>query len=153
MQIFRCLEKDIKSFMNILYKKEIFEKFCVRNFEVESFVNYSVQGYLDKSLINSEKDFATWGDLRIFALTMLKEKSIKPKSIKLEFIFDDEEIGLDDKVKNYFLTMNYKGDELFFTTSVVHKEFSMDKTVIDKWNEYLINFFKENKIPVVVDEL
>ncbi len=155
MIVFRVLNEDIKSFMSELYKGEAFKNMPVRTFEVNTYIKYKIDGYLDRDYFDETKsnEFTTWGELVPFALSALKLKNLKPKSIKLEFCLSDDVVQIDDNVKHYLLHMNYERDEVVFTTNVVTKEFSLNKNNKDQWNDYVLKFFTDNKIPVVKDDI
>ncbi len=157
MIVYRVLNEDIKRFMGELYKGEAFKNMPVRHFEVNTYIKYKIDGYLDKDYSEEDEtntsDFITWGEIVPFALSALKLKNLKPKSIKLEFCLTDDLVQIDENVKHYLLHMNYERDEIVFTTNVVTKEFSLNKNNKDQWNEYVLEFFKKNNIPVVKDEV
>ncbi len=155
MIVYRVLNNDIKSFMAVLYKGEAFKNIPVRHFEVNTYIKYKIDGFLDGDYYdeNENSEFITWGEIVPFALSALKLKNLKPKSIKLEFCLSNDLVQIDDNVKHYLLHMNYERDEVVFTTNVVTKEFSLNKNNAQMWNDYVLEFFKKNNIPIVKDEV
>ncbi|MFV0440312.1 MAG: DUF5721 family protein [Lachnospirales bacterium] len=153
MIVFKVLDEDVKSFMNEIYRGEAFSKMPVRYFEVDTYIKYKIDGYLDKNYIESDEDFILWEEVLPFALSALKLKNLKPKSVKLEFCMSNDLVKINDEVKSFLLYMQYDNEGVQLQSNVVLKEFSLNKHYIDEWNEFLLKFFKKYSIPIVTEEI
>ncbi|MFV0519590.1 MAG: DUF5721 family protein [Lachnospirales bacterium] len=153
MIVYRVTGEDVKIFMSELYKGNAFNDFPVRFFEVTTFIKYKIDGYLDKNYFESKSDFITWGEILPFALSALKVKNLKPKSVEIEFALDNSIVNINDKVKLFLLHMHYSNDEIILTANTVDKEFTLSKSSQEQWHEFLLNFFIDKKLPVFKDEI
>lgn len=149
MKIVKILKNDIKLFMNQLFIQNTFHEFCVRRFEVETFVKCEVDGYNKEY----ENNYVLWQDLQFLPKGIIKEKNLKPNTFTLEFIFLGVKLEAFPKLKNALLILNYDGEEVMITTSATLKEFSLDRTHEAVWFEYIIKVLKDKGIEYVVDEI
>lgn len=153
MLAFYLEEPEIKIFMNKLLRENSFDDFEIREAIVSSFVRFEISGMLSKEAISSAPEsnkryYATWSELKPYIFSFIKGKT-KPESIKIVFA------GGADLMKNIhpnaaavFLNMNYENNSLHFTAATSQKEFSLNKDLDLKWEDYINNFFTKINIPV-----
>lgn len=153
MLAFYLEEPDIKIFMNNLLRGTSFDDFEIRNVVVSSFVRFEISGMLSKETISSAQEnnkryFATWSELKPYVFGFIKGKT-KPESIKIVFAGGTDLVkSIHPNAAAVFLNMNYENDSLHFTTATSQKEFSLNKELDLKWEDYINNFFSKIKIPV-----
>lgn len=153
MIIFKVQTEDIKVFMNKLYKEDTFEMFEVRSFSVSTYIKYSIDGFIDQSLMPSERKYATWKDIRPFALSSIKG-SIRPKSIKIQFSLKPTEVpDISANCDAVLLNMIYENDEILLTTSTLQKQFALDKSDEQIWSEYSAKLLEQKGIIFLKEDI
>ncbi|MCL2610958.1 MAG: DUF5721 family protein [Defluviitaleaceae bacterium] len=129
---------ETKELMQKLLKEDVFDAFIVRNLELLSFAKFEITGPV------------AWRVLKPIIFSIIKGNEV-PKSLRIVFILDEiETVKLHENAANFSLNMNFNG-EVFFTTGTSAKIFSLDKSIDHVWEDYIINFFKNNKIVVLKD--
>ena len=128
--------QDTKQFMSKLFKEEMFDNFLVHNLEIVSFVTFEIK----KNTQNT-----TWQTLRPYALNIIKGKDT-PRSIKIVFSLNPEESEKLKTETNFFMNMYFDQGDLYFTTGISSKNFSLDKTTNQIWGDYVKDFFKKNVV-------
>ena len=79
--------EDIKGFMSKLLMTDTFDKFHIGPCEVETFVNFSTDGYISPNWFDKEEykdERAKWGMLRPIFLELIKGNK-QPEKMKLNF--------------------------------------------------------------------
>lgn len=139
---------EIKSFMNKLLKTDCFDRFDIRNFELDTFISYTINGKLNNDYTEEEKNkqYCSWAELRPYVFGLIKGK-IKPKCIKAVFSLNtDETSEICDNAAAMFLNIIFREDSIYCTTATAQKNFSLEKKEDYIWEEYIKKFFKEKEI-------
>lgn len=152
MIVINIQEAEIKDFMSKLIKEETFDTFEVRGVEINSFTKIEISGIQDKDFLSDyEKEFeikkyCTWKKLRPYVFNIIKGNK-RPRSIKIVFSLKSEKLSaLHENASALFLNMNFENNEILFITGVSQKNFSLDKSLDNLWDDFVIQFFKENNI-------
>ena len=144
-------EQDVKGFMNILFKESPFDGFEVRELSIVAFCELKIIGALSKTVKarnpeTQNRAFALWSEVKPYAFNFIKG-GVKPEGIKI--IFSGAKTLLDEISPNaaaVFINMFYDAESVRFTAGVSQKEFSLNKDLDIKWEEYVTEFFKTLKV-------
>jgi len=141
------MDSGVKEFMNRLLREDILDNFDVRGIEIAINTRISIDG----ALITSEEQpqgFTSWEALRPLLFAIIKTGA-KPRQIKIIFSYKADEIKeIHPNAAALFLNMLYENDIVNFTTATSQKEFSLEKSLDDSWDEWVRGFFIEKNITV-----
>ncbi len=143
-------QSEIKCFMNMLLKEEVFDKFEVRSAVINSFIQFNIDGLLEikEETESSVKNYISWKKLRPYIFNIIKG-SPRPRIMKLVFSLPRDNMQkLADGASAMFLNILFESGEVLITTGASQKVFSLDKSVEAIWDEYIKKFCKKNNIPV-----
>ena len=155
MQAFKISDINIKFFMGKLLKENTFDNFEVRGIEVCSFTKFEINGILadDERNEDSKNNFCKWEILKPYIFQIIKGNA-KPKSIKIIFSMPiDQLTEIHSNASALFLNMLFVNDEVIFTIATSQKNFTLDKSVDNSWNDYIVKFLNKNEIPISFVEL
>ena len=141
---------DLKNFMGKLLKEETFDTFEVRSAEISMHFNIEINGLLNKSLFPEgeipERNYILWEEVRPLVFDFIKGK-VRPKSIKIVLSLPPAEVEkLHKNASAYFINILFENDSIMITTAASEKVFSMDKSVISAFNDYVKDFFDKSGI-------
>ncbi|MCL2360713.1 MAG: DUF5721 family protein [Defluviitaleaceae bacterium] len=142
----------VKDFMNRLLREDILDSFEVRGVEMTIGTRISIDGNLvtQSEDENQEKPqgYTTWEALRPLLFAIIKTGA-KPKQIKIIFSYKaDGAKEIHPNAAALFLNMVYENDIVNFTTATAQKEFSLEKSLDDSWDEWVRVLFNEKNITV-----
>lgn len=144
MKIFEI--EDVREFMEHLFLKEMFDKFCLGSMEVKTLVSISVKGNLyadwlegSERELYGELEFVPWKLFRPLAFSMIRGKQ-KPRMLRIYFVcyMENGDCG--------GLRIQYENDRLTCMSTYTPAEFSMDKGREQQWDENCEIFFRKNGI-------
>lgn len=140
--------EDIKKFMNIFLKENLFDKFEVRSCEVTTFVTFNIDCRVNKEWFEETHngDYCLWKELRPYIYNIIKGKK-KPKNMK--FVMSLSPSALEKLHPNAlacFLNIVFEEDKVSIVTGTAQKEFSLDKSLEIIWGEKIKDFFENIKI-------
>jgi len=168
-------QQAVKGFMNRLLREEIMDQFETRAVEMTVTTRISINGALEppQEAAHSQSEsqnepqgegtpvsepapptkpvhygYISWEALRplIFAIIKTGEK---PKQIKIVFSYKSKEITtIHTNAAALFLNMTYENGGVNFTTATAQKNFALDKSLDDNWDEWVRGFFNKSGIPV-----
>lgn len=146
MQSYKILKTDVKSFMPKLLVKDTFDLFEVRNVEIVSFAEFSINSILTKK---EDEEVLTWEKIRPIVYNIIKG-AVLPKQIKVVFCLKkDELINISDNLSSCFLNLLYENEEVMFTTGTSQKTFSLEKKEDIIFDEFVEKYFKDNEIMAI----
>ena len=137
------LNADVKGFMNRLLKEDAFDSLEARSAEIACKIRFSVSGALE------EEGYITWGELRPAIFNLIKSGD-KPKTIKIVFSHKNAEV-FHPNAAALFLNMIYENDNVTFTTATAQKQFNLEKSLNEQWDEHIIKFFNEKNISIKIN--
>lgn len=138
--------EDVKEFMEFLFLKEIFDKFCVSSMELKTLVPISVKGNLLTDWLSEEEkelygdmEYVPWKLLRPLAFSLIKGKQ-KPRMLRIQFVhyMANGDCG--------GLRIQFENNELMCISSYTSASFSLDKSREQIWDDNCSEFFHKNKI-------
>lgn len=141
---------NVKAFMAALLKGNVFDKFQLREITICSFASFNISG--EKSG-DERGTFCRWSEIRPYAFDIIKGKRL-PELIKVVFSLPPEETGLDLKDSSaVFLNITYENDSISCVTGMSMKNFSLDRTAMYAFDEYIGDFFAQNGISVTNESI
>ena len=135
-------DNEVKAFMGLLLREELFDGFDVRSVEISAGVHISID-------CGGEDGFSCWGEMRPLVHTIIKSGP-KPRLVKIIFSHKAQQtVEIHPNAAALFLNLVYENDNVSFTTATAQKEFALDKTHDATWDEWVMRFFQEKGLPVV----
>lgn len=144
MQVFKI--EDIKGFMEILFLKDVFDKFQVGTLEVKTLVSISIKGNLFRDWLCSEEqekycdcEYVPWKLLRPIAFSLIRGKQT-PQTLRIQFThyLNNGDCG--------GFRIQYDKGELLCISTYTPLNFNLDKSGEKMWDERCSEFLKKNKI-------
>lgn len=153
---------DVKNLMNLLLLKEPFDHFLLCEATIKTGASYYIDGTINEDFYSSDelqimehRRYAYWGEQRGLILSMIKGKRT-PLAFKFVFLLSPEE---QDKlltqyqieipannISGLFLNLHFDQDTLTCTSGTSLNIFTMDKTLEQAWESYIIDFFHKQQI-------
>ena len=148
---------QVKSFMGRLLREDILDNFEMRGIEIGVTTRISINGAIEPAETQAEEDtpatkvptaYINWEAMRPLVYSIIKLSS-KPKFIKIVFSYKAQEAQtIHANAAALFLNMVYESDTVSFTTATSQKEFALDKSLDDTWDEWVRGFFVGKSITV-----
>lgn len=152
--------EELKSFMAVLLRGELFDSWEVTEAKVETFFELSVNGRLKKEFFEESeelnRDFAKWGEIKELFFQAIKGKRL-PGMLRIVLAADRtwterilKECGKEKEEAGatLYLNIRYSAGGCQVISGVSHTGFTMDKTLDNAWDATLQEFFKKNGIIV-----
>lgn len=153
---------DVKSFMSKLLIKNVFDNFLMSELEIRTFSLFQIDGKLNQEWFDTDelemlqdKDYVKWEKVRPLVYQMVKGSKV-PGSMKIVLLLSTEnkyrilnrmqQNQMAEEVSQFFLNMKFEKGEMFLTTGVSYKIFTMDKTMQQQWELDLKKFLKYYEI-------
>lgn len=144
MQMYQV--EEVKEFMELLFLKENFDKFCVSSLELKTLVSISIKGNLLTDWLGEEEkerygtlEYVPWKLLRPVAFSLIKGKQI-PQLMRIQFVhyMANGDCG--------GLRIQFENNRLVCISSYTSANFSLDKSKEQFWDENCSEFFHKNQI-------
>ena len=152
--------EDLKSFMTLLLRGDLFDSWEVTEAKVETFFELSVNGRLKKDFFEEpdtvQREFAKWGEVKEIFFQAVKGKRL-PGMLRIVLAADRErtkqilkECGKEQEEAgaSLYLNIRYSASGCQVISGVSHAGFTMDKTLDLAWDAALREFLKKNGIIV-----
>lgn len=152
--------EELKSFMSLLLKGELFDSWEVIEAKVETFFELSVNGRLKKDFFEDrevvQRDFANWGEVKEIFFQAIKGKRL-PGMLRIvlaadrawtERVLDECGKAKEEAGASLYLNIRYSANGCQVVSGVSHVGFTLDKTLDSAWDAELQEFFKKNGIIV-----
>ena len=145
----------VKGFMGKLLREDVLDEFEIRGAELSLNIRISINGALESPGTASEEGtkptstgYISWGNLRPMVYDIIKAGA-KPKQVKIVFSYKAQDVKtIHPNAAALFLNMVYENDAVFFTTATAQREFALDKSLDDSWDEWVREFFVQKGIAV-----
>jgi len=148
--------EELKSFMALLLRGELFDAWEVTEAKVETFFELSVNGRLKKDFFEEpetvNRDFAKWGEIKEIFFQAIKGKRL-PGMLRIVLAADRDwterilrECGKEKEEAgaSLYLNIRYSANGCQVVSGVSHVGFTMDKTLDSAWDTALLEFLKKN---------
>lgn len=142
MTIYKAL--NIKAFMNALLKSDVFDKFELREININTFASFSING---KKPDTEETKYCLWEEIKPYAFEAIKGHRL-PRLIKIIFSLNPLIVPGVNGASALFLNITYENDSLNCITGISMKNFSLDRSAEYAFDEYIKTFFNDNNISV-----
>jgi hypothetical protein len=137
--------ENIKEFMVELFQGEMFDRFHVSGCEVLTFTRFVSDGKQNPAWYDTEEKqenstgLVKWCEMKAVVFSLIKGKKT-PAYMKIDFChyMASGDVGS--------LRIQYEDDRLLVFTGYMQREFTLDKSNLQKWDENCIQFLKRNKI-------
>lgn len=144
---------DNKQFMNLLLKSPVFNEFTFKQGEIQNELYLSIQGLKDDEFITelSTETYCLWKDIQPIVFSAIKGKSL-PKIMKIVLSLKDKELEKFENTKSVALNILFRDNKLICTLSTLQSTFSLNKQGEQEWENYIIEFFKNNEILIEIEK-
>ena len=135
---------DIKNFMAGILTGTMFDKFYLRDGEIQTFTEFHLGGYLNRPYFDSEewqalegRELCLWSEVKPFAFQLIKGHKL-PVRFKLVFQLSNENtrwlldkhhlpVNTED-IGGLFMNITYDHQKLVCTSGVSYKTFAVSYT-------------------------
>ena len=149
--------ENIKAFTTHLFVGETFDGFLVTEASFSTLFDLTIDGHMNKEFLNEEEaeqkenreGIVYWKRLRPLCYEIIKGQRV-PLRFKLVFLLPPgsypaflSEAGLNydpSKINGLFLNINFQDGKLNCTTGSSLKEFSLDRSLEQAWDERILKF-------------
>lgn len=153
---------EVKQFMAKLLTQNTFDDFILREMELSTFMNYSVNGKLNEAFYTAEElqergpiRYALWSEVRNIAYSMIKGNKT-PLSMKIVFQLPEDRTDVlivqsggrikTEEVGGLYINVRFENNELHIITGTAIKTFTLDKTLEQEWDKEVDRLLKEQGI-------
>lgn len=153
---------EVKQFMAKLLTQNTFDDFILREMELSTFMNYSINGKLNEAFFSGEElqergtiRYALWSEVRNIAYTMIKGNRT-PLSMKIVFQLPQDRTDIligqsggrikPEEVGGLYMNIRFENNELHIITGTAIKTFTLDKTLEQEWDKEVARILKEQGI-------
>ena len=155
---------DVKEFTKHLFLGNVFHPFLLTEATVTTSYTTTIDGSLHKNFYTEEeqdslklgdRDYSTWEEVQPFCFSLIKGKHT-PLYFKMIFQLTHDDIEkflkasgvpmTTEDVFGLFLNITFDGSALICTTGTSIRTFTLDKTLDNSWDIWIITFLKEHGI-------
>ncbi|MCR5691129.1 MAG: DUF5721 family protein [Eubacterium sp.] len=135
--------ESVKEFMACLFQGDMFDRFHLRNCQVRTFTNFSCDGSLYGDWFDTEEkpeeSQVVWSQIKPIIFGLIRGNK-PPLMMNLEFChhMSNGDTGA--------IRVQYEKGELLVYTGYAQKEFSLDKSKQETWDDQCKEFIKKNEI-------
>lgn len=155
---------DLKAFTKDLFIGSTFDSFLLGEANITTACSYIIDGSLHKNFYTEEeqqalhlgdRDFSLWEESKPFCFSIIKGKHTP---LYFKFVFQLSRADIEkflvssgvpmspEDVFGLFLNITYDGSLLSCTTGTSLRTFTLDKTLDNSWDIWIMSFFKQNGI-------
>lgn len=155
---------DVKEFTKHLFIGAVFHPFLLNEGTVTTSYTVNIDGTLRKNFYSEEeqadlklgdRDFSTWEEVKNLCFSIIKGRHT-PLYFKFVFQLSRNDIekflissGVPmtaDDVFGLFLNITFDGSQLICTTGTSVRTFTLDKTLDNSWDLWIMSFLKNHGI-------
>jgi hypothetical protein len=154
---------EVKAFMGKLLAQNTFDFFLLKELELSTFTNFTINGSLNEAFFTKEEleergehqRSVLWSEIRSIAYTMIKGNKT-PLALKIVFQLPRplcEELVREaggrlklEEVGGLYLNVRFDKNELHLITGSAIKTFTLDKTLEQEWDLWVKRMLKEQGI-------
>ena len=136
--------EDVKTFTSKLFLKEDFDSFLVKEVNIVTYNNFSIDGhirqgyYTDEELeANQIESFSSWS----FHIVLLL-----PPSDTEKFAFASGSGISSEQIQGLYLNIRYEDGALYCVTGTSLNLFTMDKILENEWDKAVEKFMRSHEI-------
>ncbi len=155
---------DIRKFMASFLTGPMFDSYTLAEAQITTSCTWSIDGRLEQAFFGEDPvggndapeslpavEYIRWKDIRDHCFNLIKGKRT-PLYFKFVFFYPRENIGRflarrhisyeADRIAGLCLNLRFDGNRLLLTTGTSLKVFSMDRTVEESWDAYVLESLK-----------
>jgi len=154
---------EVKSFMAKLLAQNTFDHFILKELELSTFINFTINGQLNEAFFTDEElqergtenRSVLWSEVRTIAFAMIKGNKT-PLSLKIVFqlpkLLCEELVQQSggrlkiDEIGGLYMNVRFEKNELHIITGTAIKTFTLDKTLEQEWDLRVKKLLKEQGI-------
>jgi hypothetical protein len=154
---------EVKSFMAKLLAQAAFDHFILREMELATFTNFTINGQLNEAFFSEEEleerrensRNILWSDVRTVVYSMIKGNKT-PLSLKIVFQLprlQSEELLQrsggrisEQELGGLYLNVRFEKNILHIITGTAIKTFTLDKTLEQEWDKRVKEILKEQAV-------
>ena len=147
-------DSDVRMLMNMLLAQGVFDGFELRSCTIQSFARFDIEGVPVAEAAEAAEGetrkavFCKWQRIRPYVYNILKG-SEKPRFMKFVFSAAAETlVGELAEAQALFINIIFDKNTVHITTGASMKAWSLDKTVENQWDSHVVDFIKQNNIPI-----
>lgn len=154
--------EEQKAFTAGLFLGDIFDKFLVREAEIVTYNRFFIDGKVRPGYYSEEEleengigEYSSWKALKPVCYSLIRGKRL-PESFRIVFQmppsardrFVTRKIpGIDpEQVGGFYINVQYENHGMLCVTGTSMKQFTMDKTLENEWDENVKKFLKKNGV-------
>lgn len=157
-----------RAFMHKLLIEDTFDVFSLSEASITTFNQFHIDGKLHMDFFDTDTaqqlsedndSYSSWKDVKSYCYSIIRGK-LPPLQFKIVMLLSPEQIcslsaGAESsisasEVSGLFLNIQYKSGELFCTTGIFSRIFTLSKTSETAWDNIVLNFFKEHQIDFTI---
>ncbi len=154
---------EVKAFMGKLLAQTTFDFFLLKELELSTFINFTINGQLNEAFFSKEEieersehqNNALWSEVRSIAYSMIKGNKTPlilkivfqlPRPLCEELVQQSGGRLRSEEVGGLYLNVRFEKNELHIITGTAIKTFTMDKTLEQEWDLWVKKMLKEQGI-------
>lgn len=157
---------DVKKCMNYLLATEAFDAWEVAEVKIRSKLSYVIDGHVTPDFLTAEEmesegltpgGCVPFSGVRHLCYEMIKGKRT-PQSFRFSFLCPREQMAQmiakeqlqinPEDIANLTMNISYVQGELLVTTSCSERTFSLDKSLANAWDSWVLAFLRKMEIAV-----
>lgn len=157
-----------KIFMHKLLIEDIFNDFSLSEASITTFNHFHIDGKLHMDFFDTDTAqqltengdiYSSWKDIKSYCYSIIRGK-LPPLQFKFvmhlfpsqtaHLLINDDPAVFGDNISDLFLNIQYKNDELFCTTGVFSRTFTLNKVPETAWDNIILNFFRKHQIDFII---
>lgn len=144
-----------KTSMEHLLLKETFDPFLFIEGEITTFNTFSINGLIEKDFFDEPPAgrYSDWRSIRPYCFHIIRGKrtplrfklvlSLSPEHY-VDFLTQEPRISCrPEEIRGLYLNFRFDGSTLQCITGTSQLTFSLDKSLEEKWDEYVYHLLKE----------
>ncbi len=153
---------EVKPFMAKLLTNTVFDRFILRELEIQTFTTFRILGQFNELFFTREEleerngnRYVAWSEVKGMAFSMIKGNKT-PLAMKLVFQLPpaeaEELVGSlagklrPEDVGGLYINVRFEKGELHIVTGTAIKTFTLDKTLEQEWDRKVKDFLKQQGI-------
>ena len=154
--------EEQKAFTAGLFIGEIFDKFLVREAEIVTYNQFTIDGKVRQGYFSEEEleenrieEYSSWKTLKPVCYSLIKGKRLPesfrivfqmPPSARDRFVAGKLPGIYPDQVGGLYINIQYENHEMICVTGTSMKQFTLDRTLENEWDENVKKFLKKNGV-------
>jgi hypothetical protein len=148
--MYTLADNELRALMKLLLSQDVFDGFDLRQLTIQSTARFDIEGGVpdEHGAVNYKK----WSFFRPHAYNIVKAGG-KPRYMKAVLACPAETVRMAyPGAQALFINIIFDKDIVHITTGAAMKTFSADKAEESRWDGYVHDFLKSNKLNIHENE-